>query len=100
MVAGFLEFAFVLQLHRHIEKDAIDKNNARTTTRNGQLTLMDGLQKENSQESTSNMDIMSSVEKQKLSIRKVDFIAFVVGLLLFLLFNVVYWLTFLFYEFN
>ena len=99
VVAGFLEFAFVLQLHRHNEKEAIDKNNMETTTRNGLLTVMDEPQKENP-ESTSNMNIISSEEKKKLSIRKIDFIAFVVGLSLFLLFNVCYWLTFSLYKFN
>ena len=95
-----IEFSINYNNLFHIEKDSIDKNNARTTTRNGELTLIDGLQKENSKESTSNVDIISSVEKQKLSIRKIDFMAFVVGLLLFLLFNLVYWLTFSLYEFN
>ena len=74
VVAGFLEFAFVLQLHRHNEKEAIDKNNMETTTRNGLLTVMDEPQKQNT-ESTSNVNIISRHEKPKLA-----FIAFVVGL--------------------
>jgi hypothetical protein len=99
VVAGFLEFAFVLQLHRQNEKEAIHKNRTEKITRNGQLTVTNEPQKENL-ENMSNMNVISSDEEQQFNIRKIDFIAFVVGLLLFLLFNLFYWLTFSLYKFN
>ena len=39
-------------------------------------------------------------EKPKVNIRKIDLGAFIVGLLLFLVFNLIYWLTFSLYSFN
>ena len=39
-------------------------------------------------------------EKPRINVRKIDLGAFVVGLLLFLTFNLVYWLTFSLYSFN
>ena len=109
VVAAFLEFAFVLQLHRGNELEDTDEATNATNVRNGKSsTLIEetiALTENNGSERKSAMTVSSKSrfrheEKQKVNVRKIDLGAFVVGLLLFLVFNLIYWLTFSLYSFN
>ena len=109
VVAAFLEFAFVLQLHRGNEVEDTDETANGSNVRNGKSsTLMEetvALTENNGSEKKYAMNMSSKSrrryeEKQKINIRKIDLVAFVVGLLLFLVFNLIYWLTFSLYSFN
>ena len=99
VVAAFLEFAFVLQLNRLNEKAIHEK---KPLMRNEQMTVIDGgPQKEN--ENSSNRCLMNDLNfpvKPVFDVVKIDFVAFNAGLLLFLSFNLVYWLIFSFYKFE
>ena len=109
MVAAFLEFAFVLQLHRGNEMEEIDESTNTNNVRNGKSsTVMEetvALTDNNASERKSVINMSSKPrniyeEKPRINVRKIDLGAFVVGLLLFLTFNLVYWLTFSLYSFN
>ena len=109
MVAAFLEFAFVLQLHRANEPEDTDDRTNDTNIGNGKSsTLMEEtatLMENSAAERKPAINISSKAknrneEKPRVNIRKIDLGAFVIGLLLFLVFNLVYWLTFSLYSFN
>ena len=109
VVAAFLEFAFVLQLHRGNELEDTDETANGSNVRNGKsATLMEETvalteNKGSERKSAMKMSSKSQIryeEKPKVNIRKIDLGAFIVGLLLFLVFNLIYWLTFSLYSFN
>ena len=89
VVAGFLEFACVLQLARYNENN----QHGNQFMRNGNVKPVELSFIEN--ELTINPD-----EKPKFNLRKIDQVAFFFGALLFLLFNAIYWCTFLMFDFN
>ena len=99
MVTGFIEFAFVLQLHHHNDVEDIDhQDETATIIKYGEMTVTYEPKKDDDVK-TANMKIISNA-MPKLNLRKIDRAAFVIGLLLFLVFNLVYWLTFSLYDFN
>jgi hypothetical protein len=99
VVTCFIEFAFVLQFHHHNDVEDIDQKDETTTTiRYGELTVTYEPKKEDNVK-IANMNITSNA-KPTVNVRKIDRVAFVIGLLLFMVFNLVYWLTFSFYDFN
>ena len=85
VVAGFIEFAVVLQLHQYNKKCMIKKKSARKWKRKMHILS----QKEN-----------AITIKPIFNIYKIDRVAFAVGGLSFILFNVMYWFTFLIFNFN
>lgn len=89
VVAGFIEFAFVLQLGRYNE----NKQGGNRILRNGNVKPVDLSIIEN--ELSICLD-----ETPKFNLRKIDQVAFVVGGLSFLLFNAIYWVAFLTFNFN
>ena len=62
--------------------------------KNGDITTTTIVQQDYDQRSNSNID------KPRFDLRKIDRIAFVVGGLMFLLFNLVYWFVFLIFDLN
>ena len=108
MVAAFLEFAFVLQLHRGNEPEDTDERTYTKNIGNGKSstlmeetsTLMENSASERKPAVASFKAKTRNEEKPRVNIRKIDLGAFVVGLLLFLVFNLVYWMTFSLYSFN
>ena len=62
--------------------------------KNGDITTTTIVQQDYDKRSNSNID------QPTFDLRKIDRIAFVVGGLMFLLFNIVYWFVFLIFDLN
>jgi hypothetical protein len=93
VVAGFIEFAFVLQLGRCNEKSTPP---LAKLLRNGKINTIDLSPTEHNEYD----EYCYSNGKQKFNLRKIDHWAFLVCALLFILFNAIYWPTFLLFNFN
>ena len=96
VVAGFIEFAFVLHLHHQNEKQW---QKQKTTTKCNECT------NDKSTPGSNINNLVSSkkacrVTNVKFNIKKIDLIAFVIGAVLYFLFNVVYWMVFLNFSFD
>ena len=90
MVAGFIEFAFVLQLERS-NVQSLKKFVKNGKNNSGDLTHADN---------TENSTIALHDGKLRFDLRKIDQYAFLIGGISFLFFNAVYWPTFLFFNFD
>ena len=104
VVAGFIEFAFVLQLERYNENHSM--LTPKKLVKNGKVNSIDLTLTDNNTENNGMCLQDKSIScnphhgKQKFDLRRIDQYAFFVGGLSFLLFNAVYWPTFLFYNFD
>ena len=94
VVAAFIEFACVLQMERYNGVAQIISGETTRLLKNGDITTTTIVQQDYDQRSNSNID------KPRFDLRKIDRIAFVVGGLMFLLFNLVYWFVFLIFDLN
>ena len=94
VVAAFIEFACVLQMERYNGVAQIISGETTRLLKNGDITTTTIVQQEYDKRSNSNID------KPRFDLRKIDRIAFVVGGLMFLLFNLVYWFVFLIFDLN
>ena len=92
VVAGFIEFAFVLQLERYNEKSQAPP--MKKIIKNGKINSIDLTLTDNTENST----MAPHHGKQRFDLRKIDQYAFLIGGVSFLLFNAVYWPTFLFFN--
>ena len=90
VVGGFIEFAFVLQLQQYNEKHM---TKPRITTKFDGYGLRPIRSKHHRIKPSENSEF--NVIPQVFDVRKIDIIAFAVVCLLFILFNVIYWVTFL-----
>ena len=95
VVAGFIEFAFVLQLHQYNEKQQKKQETVSKwkSYKNGTLT--------------TNINELNQIENGGINIidpvynvRKLDIVAFSVVGAMFLLFNIIYWVVFLAFDFT
>ena len=89
VVAGFIESAFVLHLYESNQKHLMMQqavNNLLAKRKNE----MENLSKKES----------GNPIKPKYNVQKIDLVAFSVGVLLVVLFNVIYWLTLLVFISN
>ena len=94
VVAAFIEFACVLQMERYNGVAQIISGETTRLLKNGDITTTTIVQQDYDQRSNS------SIDKPRFDLRKIDRIAFVVGGLMFLLFNLVYWFVFLIFDLN
>ena len=94
MVAGFIEFAFVIQLERYNEKHPVPS--LKKFVKNGKINSVDLTFTDNTENST----IALHHGKLRFDLRKIDQYAFLIGGISFLFFNAVYWPTFLFFNFD
>ena len=95
VVAAFIEFACVLQMERYNGVSQIIYGGETTRLlKNGDITTTTIVQQDYDKRSNSNID------KPRFDLRKIDRIAFVVGGLMFLFFNLVYWFVFLIFDLN
>ena len=92
VVAAFIEFACVLQMERYNGVAQIISGETTRLLKNGDITTI--VQHDYDKRSNSNID------KPRFDLRKIDRIAFVVGGLMFLFFNLVYWFVFLIFDLN
>ena len=91
LVCSFIESIFVLHLHQSNETQLMLQHSIakwKLTTRRA----VENKQENNQREETNNYIY------QVVNIQKIDIAAFVVSGLLFLIFNVIYWITFLVYN--
>ena len=103
VVAGFIEFAFVLQLGRYNESYPV--STLKKVVKNGKINSVDlpltDINTENNSMCLQNKTVPCNHHgKQRFNLRKIDQYAFLVGGASFLLFNAVYWPTFLFFNFD
>ena len=103
VVAGFIEFAFVLQLGRYNESYPV--STLKKVVKNGKINSVDIPLTDTNNENNSMCLQDKTVQcnrhgKQRFNLRKIDQYAFLVGGASFLLFNAVYWPTFLFFNFD
>ena len=91
VVADFVEFALVLHLHQHNEKHAA-KEKAIRKWRKKVVNTKNGVENE------STVDY--NIDKPKFDIVKIDRVAFVVFGMSFVLFNLIYWIAFLNFNFT
>jgi len=94
VVAAFIEFACVLQMERYNGVAQIISGETTRLLKNGDITTTTIVQQDYDKRSNSNID------QPRFDLRKIDRIAFVVGGLMFLLFNLVYWFVFLIFDLN
>ena len=90
---GFIEFAFVLHLNQRNEKNIKSDQSSESHCKENDTD------KEVSEPLTVNnikctMDDKTVLVKPKHNVKKIDFIAFNVATLLYVLFNVIYWVIF------
>ena len=94
VVTGFIQSAFVVQLHQFNEEHLIRQKAARKW-----ISVTDKLGPNNSLFSQSTGERGIAI-KPRFNIHQIDLIACTVCVLMFLLFNVVYWVTLLVCDFN
>ena len=103
VVTAFIEFAIVQQLHRSNENFIMQERKHQETQKNGKLAVTIDATEKNGHGENRSEDLLTNPIKErapKFDVVKIDFGAFVVGLLLFLFFNLGYWLIFSLYNFN
>ena len=103
VVAGFIEFAFVLQLGRYNEAQPVPS--LKKLVKNGKINSVDLNLTDNTENSPmcpgNNITCCNLRHaKQRFNLRQIDSYAFLIGGVSFLLFNAVYWPTFLFFNFD
>ena len=103
VVAGFIEFAFVLQLGRYNETQPVPS--LKKFVKNGKINSVDLNLTDNAETSPmcpgNNTNCCNYRHvKPKFNLRQIDSYAFLIGGVSFLLFNAVYWPTFLFFNFD
>ena len=96
VVAGFIEFAFVLHLH-HINEQQLQKQKATSKCKGCSNDKAASDHIVNNFVSNNKPGLVTNV---MFDIKKIDIIAFVIGLVLYFLFNVVYWTVFLNFSFD
>ena len=96
VVAAFVEFAFVLHLHhqneRHMQsqKPSVHKCDGCS---NGKTTSEQNVNNDRSNEKTNSFRL-------KYDIKKIDVVAFIVGAVFYVVFNIIYWVVFLNFDFE
>ena len=90
---GFIEFAFVLHLNQRNEKTIKSDQSSESHCKENDTD------KAASEPLTVNnikctIDDKTVLVKPKYDIKKIDFVAFEVGTLLYVIFNVIYWVVF------
>ena len=94
VVTAFVEFAFVLYLNHQNEKqveihaNAIEANNEKKN----------GVQ-ENVNHLSNGIPLVFS-KKRRFDIKKIDLIAFIIGVMIYITFNIIYWSIFLTFHFD
>ena len=93
VVIGFIEFAFILHLIQRNEKQQDSNKSSESTCKTNDTD------KVVSEPLTVNdmkcpIDNNTILVKPKYDVKRIDFIAFEAGILLYVLFNVIYWVVF------
>ena len=94
VVVAFVEFACVLHLHHKNEKEA--KNKEKEIKTNNEKKIAS---EENDNHLSNGIPLVFST-KQRFNIKKIDLICFVIGAVMYISFNIIYWTIFLAFHFD